>query len=218
MDNNIKEWGENVEDYLKTIGEQSQIYSLLHKKSEKKYNKIAYSIDIPTIVLSTIAGTLSISSSGLFVGNEKMASVFIGMLSLSSSILTTINSYFNFTKRAENHRLCSIQYQKLYLKIDLILGLKSNERPNIQGFIKNINDDYNRLAEISPIIDMKTINDFKKTYKDYKNKIHFPNECNGLEPINIYESRPKIIQKLMNIKAKNEVEDIKEQEDHEEIV
>jgi len=183
----ILDWNDELTNYLKNIGEFSQIYSLLHKLSEKKYNKISYCMDIPNIIISTIAGTLSISSSGLFSGREKEASVFIGILSLTSSILTTINSYFGFKKRSENHRLCSIQYQKIYFKIDLILGLKNNERPPIAEFIKYISDEYNRLSEISPIIDKEILNEFKEKYKEYKNIVSFPAEMNGLTPITIHK-------------------------------
>jgi radical SAM superfamily enzyme len=199
---NIKEWNLELTNYLKQIGEYSQIYSLLHKISEKKYNKISYCMDIPNIIISTVAGTLSISSSGLFSGMEKEASVFIGILSLTSSILTTINSYFGFKKRSENHRLVSIQYQKIYLKIDLILGLKNDERPPITEFIKFITDEYNRLSEISPIIDKEILNEFKEKYNDYKNVVSFPAEMNGLSPITIYKEE-----------FEKELEEIKGEED-----
>jgi hypothetical protein len=190
--NSIKEWNIELELYLKQLGEYSQIYSLLHKNSEKKYNKISYKFDIPNIIISTVAGTLSISSSGLFQGMEKEASVFIGILSLTSSILTTINSYFGFKKRSENHRLCSIQYQKLYLKIDLVLGLKQEERPNINEFIKYITDEFNRLAEISPIIDKELLDDFKNRFKEYKSIVSFPQELNGLSPISLYNNNEEL--------------------------
>jgi len=180
---NVKDWNIELEQYLKQLGEYSQIYSILHKTSEKKYNKISYKMDIPNIIISTVAGTLSISSSGLFQGMEKQASVFIGILSLTSSILTTINSYFGFKKRSENHRLVSIQYQKIYLKIDLVLGLKSDERPSVNDFIKYTVDEYNRLAEISPIIDKELLDEFKNKFKEYKEKVYFPQELNGLSPI-----------------------------------
>jgi hypothetical protein len=189
----VKEWNGEIEDYLKNIGEKSQIYSLLHKNSEKKYNKISYQFDIPNIVIATVAGTLSISSSSLFQGMEKEASIFIGILSLTSSILTTVNSYFGFKKRCETHRLVSIQYQKLFLKIDLVLGLKHEERPSLNEFIKFVTDEFNRLAEISPIIDTDLMSEFKNKFKEYVSKVSFPNELNGLSNITIYKSAEEII-------------------------
>jgi hypothetical protein len=204
--NLIREWNSDLENYLKHLGEFSQIYSLLHKNSEKKYNKISYQFDIPNIVIATVAGTLSISSSGLFQGMEKEASIFIGILSLTSSILTTINSYFGFKKRSENHRLVSIQYQKLFLKIDLVLGLRQEERPNINEFIKFVTDEFNRLAEISPIIDKDLLKEFKNKFKDYKDVVAFPSELNGLSEITVYKTCEELMvdnyRNLKNIQAK----------------
>jgi hypothetical protein len=200
---NVKEWNNELEVYLKQLGEYSQIYSILHKTSEKKYNKISYKMDIPNIIISTVAGTLSISSTGLFQGMEKQASIFIGILSLTSSILTTINSYFGFKKRSENHRLVSIQYQKIYLKIDLILGLKNEERPPINDFIKFTVDEYNRLAEISPIIDKEILEEFKTKFKEYKTKVYFPQELNGLSPITLYSEEETTNSKEIVIKSKS---------------
>jgi hypothetical protein len=206
---NVKDWNIELEQYLKQLGEYSQIYSILHKTSEKKYNKISYKMDIPNIIISTVAGTLSISSSGLFQGMEKQASVFIGILSLTSSILTTINSYFGFKKRSENHRLVSIQYQKIYLKIDLVLGLKSDERPSVNDFIKYTVDEYNRLAEISPIIDKELLDEFKNKFKEYKEKVYFPQELNGLSPITLYSEEETTNSKDLVIKSKQSFDETK---------
>lgn len=215
---NVRDWNNELEEYLKQLGEYSEIYSLLHKNSEKKYNKISYQFDIPNIVISTIAGTLSISSSGLFQGFEKEASVFIGILSLTSSILTTINSYFNFKKRSENHRLVSIQYQKLFLKIDLVLGLRRDERPHINDFIKFITEEFNRLAEISPIIDKELLDEFKNKFKEYKRYIAFPQELNGLSKITIYKEPEHIEEEYTQEEAEVEAQDEAENKDGEENV
>lgn len=205
MDKITNKWHPNIEEYIKTIGEYSQCYYILHRNSEKKYNKISYSLDIPTIIISTIVGTLSISSSGLFESSQKTASVFIGILSLTGSILTTINSYFSFSKRAEKHRLSGIGYQRLYLKIDLILGQKPEERPPVNEFLKTISDEYNRLSEISPVLDESILNDFKTNYKDYKDIVQFPPETNGLNKVTIYQSESKLVLKLKNIADRNEL-------------
>lgn len=214
---NVRDWNNELEEYLKQLGEYSEIYSLLHKNSEKKYNKISYQFDIPNIVISTIAGTLSISSSGLFQGFEKEASVFIGILSLTSSILTTINSYFNFKKRSENHRLVSIQYQKLFLKIDLVLGLRRDERPHINDFIKFITEEFNRLAEISPIIDKELLDEFKNKFKEYKRYIAFPQELNGLSKITIYKEPEHIEQEYTQEEADVEDEEAENKDGEENV-
>lgn len=178
-------WSEDLENYFKSIGEKSYSYALLHKLSEKKYSTRKVYIELPVIVLTSISGTLSISSSSLFAENEKIASIFIGFLSLFCGILNTINTYFSYAKRAEGHRISNIEYNKLFRFLEIELKLPRTERMNPSDLLKFTRDNYERLNEISPLIDIEIIDKFKEKYKDYK--VQKPSECNGLEEITIYK-------------------------------
>ena len=59
---------------------------------------------------------------------------------------------------------------------------KSRIRP--KDLLKIINDSFERLNELSPLIPSKIINKFKVKYKT--STILRPPELNGLEEINIY--------------------------------
>jgi hypothetical protein len=183
MKDNIN-WSNQLEQYLKSISEKSMCLSILHKQSEKKYSNKAYYIDLPVIILSTICGSASLSAKSLFgAENEKISSTIIGCLSLGAGLLNTINSYFAYGRRAENHKSSYLQYNKMSRFIMVQLGLPRLERINAKELLKLVNDDYTRLMEMSSNIDNDLINNFKKKYKDFKTKIHFPNECNGLEEV-----------------------------------
>ena len=177
-------WSNQLEEYLKSISEKSMCLSILHKQSEKKYSNKAYYIDLPVIILSTICGSASLSARSLFgEENEKITSTTIGLLSLGAGLLNTINSYFAYGRRAENHKSSYLQYNKLSRFVMVQLGLPRLERIQAKELLKLINDDYNRLMEMSSNIDDDLIKKFKKKFKDYQTKIHFPNECNGLEEV-----------------------------------
>lgn len=179
-------WSNNLETYLKSISEKSMCLSVLHKKSEKKYSNKAYYIDLPVIILSTICGSASLSAKSLFgEENEKISSTIIGCLSLTAGLLNTINSYFSYGRRAENHKNSYLEYNKLSRFIAVQLGLPRMERILAKDLLKLVNDNYNRMMEMSNNIDDDIIKTFKKKYKNYETKISFPNECNGLEEIKI---------------------------------
>jgi len=84
--NNI-EWSSVLEGFFKDMGEKSYCYGILHKNCEAKYAGKRNFIDLPVIVLSTIAGTLSISNTAIF-GPEhaKCADIGIGVVSLTVSV------------------------------------------------------------------------------------------------------------------------------------
>ena len=59
QNNNIK-LTNNLEGYLKEVGEHSLCLSMLHKSCEAKYSHKALCIDLPVIILSTICGSLTL--------------------------------------------------------------------------------------------------------------------------------------------------------------
>ena len=179
-------WSEQLEAYFKTTGEKAYGYGLLHKQCEKLYTFRTTIIDLPVIILSTICGTLSIGNASLFgTENEKVASMAIGGLSLCVGVINTIGSYFSWAKRAEAHKISSIEYQKLFRFLSVELSLPRDERMACKDLLKTVRETYERLQEIAPLIPQKVLIEFRKKYKKYSN-IAKPSEINGLESIMIH--------------------------------
>jgi len=206
MDNsniNIK-WTKNLELYLKEVAEHSLCLSMLHKSCEAKFSQRALCIDLPVIILSTICGSLTLSAKNLFGAEmEDDALKIVGGLSLITSTLGTIQAYFSFSRRAENHRNSYLEYAKLYRFVKVELGLPRSSRIRPKDLLKLVNDSFERLGELSPLVDKKSIIAFKKKYK--KSKIERPPIVNGLEQIIIYSpSEPDITNEN---EMKNEIVD-----------
>lgn len=182
-------WTLLLEKYFSDTAEKCYCYSYLHKKSEQLYESRRIFIDLPCIILATINGATSIGSQSLFGGAE-MASVGVGIVALFTATLQTIGSYFGWAKRAESHRIASLQYAKLYRTITVDLKLPREERPNLKDFLKNIKEQYDRLSETSPLIPSQVIQHFKSTFKDKQyDSISKPPEANGLEEVVVYDPK-----------------------------
>jgi hypothetical protein len=180
-------WSSALESYFASTGEKAHCLSYLHKRSEMLYASRRTWIDLPVIVLSSVVGFLSVGSSSMFQGNEMAASIGLGLGSLSVSVLQTINTYFGWSKRAEGHRIASIQYARLYRFLNIEMNLPRNERSTPHDLLKTTKEQYDRLAEISPLLPQLALNEFKTKFSNPKYaEISFPEECNGLEHIVIY--------------------------------
>jgi hypothetical protein len=175
------EYTEELEFLLKEIGEKCNGYHYLHSQSEIKYNKINNYISIPTVILSSVAGMASIGTGSMFEGYEKEASIVIGLVSLFTSILNTIQGYFSFSKRSEAHKITAITYKKLYRNISIELSLERNQRIGAKYFLRDIRSSIERLLEISPPLDDDIIEKFKNKFKN--EKVNIPDEANGLSQI-----------------------------------
>jgi hypothetical protein len=176
-------WTDLLEHYFTSTGEKAHCYSYLHKRAEEHYSRMSVYIDLPCIVLATINGATSIGSSSLF-GNNEYASVGVGAVALFTALLQTVGTYFGWSRRAENHKNSSVAYAKLYrfLKIEMALPRESRMRP--KDLLKTIKTEYDRLAEVSPLIPPPIISAFNKRFDNDKYKeISKPEESNGLEHI-----------------------------------
>lgn len=188
------QWTENLEKFLKVLGEHSLCLSILHKDSEALFSYKAMRIDLPVIVFSTLCGSLTLSAKNIFgEENENDALKFVGSLSLITGILGTVQSYFGYNRCAENHRISYLQYSKLYRFIKIQLGLPREQRILPKDLLKIVAENFERLNEISNLIPEKIATKFRSKYK--KETIHRPEVVNGLEQIEIFRPSKELIRK-----------------------
>jgi len=188
----IIHWTSALESYFSETGEKAHCYSWLHKRSEEMYSTRSVWIDLPVIVISTLNGAVSVGSDSLF-GGSQYASVGIGVVALLTAILTTIGSYFAWSRRAEGHRISSINYAKLYRFLSIEMSLPRKERMSPHDLLKYVKTEYDRLAEISPLIPPSVIDMFRKRFSEGKYaEIAKPEDTNGLSPITVYKASDDI--------------------------
>ena len=181
-------WNHALEHYFSETGERCHCYSWLHKRAEEIYSNRTVFIDLPVIILGTLNGAISVGSDTLF-GNSQFSSVGVGVVALLTAILSTIGSYFAWARRAEGHRISCINYAKLYRFLSIELSLPRNERMSPPDLLKYVKTEYDRLAEISPLIPPSVIELFRTRFSDEKYAaIAKPEDTNGLSPVIVYKS------------------------------
>lgn len=178
-------WNGQIERILSEEGERALCYSWLHTQSQKRYATLNNYIAIPTIVLSTVAGTASIGSQTLF-NDPGASSIGIGVMSLTVSVLNTLASHFGWSSRKESHRMTSSSYSKVHRFIMIELSLPRKERMEAQDMLKVVRDQLDRLQETSPQIPEQIIALFKKQFGDTTPDLSKPDITNGLDPIRVH--------------------------------
>jgi hypothetical protein len=179
-------WNHRLEEYFAHTGEKAHCLSWIHRKAEEKYSSQTVWIDLPVIILGTLNGAVSVGSDSLF-GNSQYASVGVGVVALLTAILSTIGSYFAWARRAEGHRISSLNYAKLYRFLSIEMSLPRHERMRPNDLLKYVKNEYDRLSEISPLLPPSVIHKFKQRFssEQYEN-ISKPEDANGLHAIEVY--------------------------------
>jgi hypothetical protein len=188
IENHEISWNVALEKLLAEEGEKALGLAWLHNQCEAHFGARSNWISIPVIILSTLSGTASASSTTFFSDNMKMGSLGIGAVSILCGILNTVNSYFAFAKRTEAHRIADIQFNKVYRFIAVEMTLPRIERIRAKDMLKIVREQVERLAETSPPIPEFIVEKFKKNFrKDYRD-IAQPDITNGLRRIRVNQT------------------------------
>ena len=179
-------WSNQLEDLIAGEAEKCRGLAWIHQQAEQIASSRNNCIQIPVIVLSTLCGTASVSSTTLFgPDNGTTAGVAIGMVSIAVGILNTINSFFAFARKAEAHHIATIHYAKLFSNISVELALPRNERLPPQVLLKNLREQMERLAETTPMPPHAVLNAFNTKFDKYTD-VSKPIETNGLQKVQVY--------------------------------
>jgi hypothetical protein len=177
-------WNVNLEAYFVSSGERANGLAILHKDAEALYSYRRTFLEMPVIIGSALIGFLNAGSMSMF-DDPQTSSVALGVGSLLVSVLQTINTYFSWGKRAEGHRLASIQYAKLFRFLSIEMSLPRDERMEPSDLLKQVKDTYDRLQEVSPLLPAPVLTAFRKKTEKYTD-ISKPAEVNGLDKIVLY--------------------------------
>ena len=173
----IIEYSDDLEHLLKIHAEECESLGILHLASYEKFNRRSNYINIPVIILSSAIGF----ATGIDIGYDNM-NIILGVGSIFVGIIKSIDTYFQLQKRAEGHRMCSLQYEQINKKIQIELALDRSERQSAKDMLNIIKTDIKNLQDISPLIDKDIIHDYNKKYGQYTT-VKKPNFVNGLSEV-----------------------------------
>ena len=166
-------WGKQHEKILIEWGDKAICYSWLHTKEHHSYNFKNRWYTIPVIIMSTLTGTANFAQERIPIDYVPYYTICVGAINILAGIITTIQQFLKITELNEAHRVSAISWDKFYRNIKLELSKAPCERMQSNQMLKLSKEEYNRLIEISPSINVKTIKAFKDKFqgKAIKNKI-----------------------------------------------
>jgi hypothetical protein len=184
-------WNESQELLLKTICERSNCMRWLHTQCISYYDSLHFCLTIPNIIITTVNGSVTMSISSLFTNpnDQQTALTVVGLISLFSAALLTINQYIKSQQMSESHRIASIAYSKLYRTIMNELALRRDQRVNGLDFLNIVRSEIDRLESTSPSVLPFVIRKFNKKF--LKNSIEKPEITGDLDEVYINTTSQK---------------------------
>jgi hypothetical protein len=143
-------------------------YRWLHARSHQRFSRINAYYTIPVIIMSTLTGTANFAQDRVPESYRGYYSMGVGFINILAGIITTIQQFLKISELNESHRVSAISWDKFYRRIKVELSKPIDERQNVTDFLKHSTDEYDRLMETSPNIQLETVLLFQKTFNHTK--------------------------------------------------
>jgi hypothetical protein len=181
----VASWTDSQEKLLKGIAERSNCMRWLHTESSLYFQNVNFYLTIPNIIISTLNGSFTMSLTSLFPDptQQKSATTVIGLISILSAALITMNQYLKSQQMMEAHRSASLSYSKLCRNITNQLSLRRDQRAGGLQFLNLVRSEMDRLESISPSILPFIITRFNTQFNT--NQLEKPEITGDLDEVNI---------------------------------
>ena len=127
-------WDGKCEYLLALYAERFQVYVRLYGQAFRRMQSIGYCLSMPSIVLSTIAGTGNFALSSVSGETTKgVATLALGLMSSSTIVISSIESYFQIPARRESYNLARARYDSMARRIVAELSLQRDLRMSDGG-------------------------------------------------------------------------------------
>jgi len=187
-------WKPEHNEILAEWADKAMCYRWLHFRSYQKYNRYNIAFTVPVIIISTLTGTANFA-----IGSTKVyyASLIIGSFNIIAGIVSTIQHFLKISELNEGHKVASLSWDKFYRNIKMELRKNPDDRMSVVHMLKIYKEEYDRLMEISPIIDDDILCAFKNAFKQSVTfaEVKKPEICNELVPTShiVYQETETVV-------------------------
>lgn len=159
-------WNASQENLLASIADRANCYRWMHNRCHTTYDRWNFLLTVPSIAVSAIAGSATLGLPSLIpdMNYNRLASIGIGLLTLSTGVLQSVNQYMKSAQLAEAHRIAAVAYGKLHCVVSSELALRRDQRLPAADFIKAVRAEQDRLQDTSPNILERVVLRFKAEF------------------------------------------------------
>jgi hypothetical protein len=149
-----------------------------HYESGRIYERRHFVIGVPSIVLSTIVGTSIFASLAELSDSINLVclTILIGLLSVASTVLTSLQTFLDYKGLAERHKLSGARFADLKHKLEIVAVFPHKSDDELKLELLKIEEEWEKIREESPNFQSKlwhkierkmTLEEDKKMHPDF---------------------------------------------------
>lgn len=138
---------------------------LAHYQSARSFEKRHLWLGLPAIALSTIVGTSVFATIEQTADNSRKLwlQITIGLLSVLSAVLVSLQTFLRYAERAEKHRVAGARFANLKHEIELLSTMPPPNPADLRQALADIEGKWSKLREDSPNLSEAIWKDVERT-------------------------------------------------------
>lgn len=131
-----------------------------HYEAASRLKRMNYWFGVPVVAITSIVGTSVFSSTSATEGLENSTRLMLGAISVIAAVLASLQTFLNFSERAEKHRITAARYGAVRRRLEVLLVRCANSVS--QDEMEQVQKDIDGLAADAPNISKKIFEDSMK--------------------------------------------------------
>ena len=121
-----------------------------HELAARRNDTYRYWLGVPTIIFATVVGSSVFASLDAQVNTS--FKIILGLVSITSAVLASLQTFYNFTGRAETHRVTAIKYKAMIRELEQLLTGSARQLPEMSDFLNDLRQRLNDLEAEAPVV------------------------------------------------------------------
>lgn len=141
-----------------------------HDEAARQNDQYHRALGVPTIVLSAIVGTSIFTSLEMQV--DPSLKILVGLISITATVLASLQTFYNFADRADKHRIAGVKYKEMIRELEQLLTqpkemlAKPIGQESKLAWLNDIRERFDTLEEEAPVVSSRIYTRIEKQYTD----------------------------------------------------
>ena len=121
-----------------------------HDLAARRNDTYRYWLGVPAVILSAIVGTSVFASLGTQV--DASLKIVVGLVSIISAVLASLQTFYNFASGAESHRVAGVKYKIIIRELEQVLTQPLEQLPDKPHYLNDLRKRLDDLELEAPVV------------------------------------------------------------------
>lgn len=125
-----------------------RIFNTAYHKASLDYERQHKMFGIPVVIITAIVGTTIFAT--MSQTENTWLKITTGIISVAATVLSSLQTFLNYSEKAEKCKTASLEYGDLARKLEIALTNEADYKKNEKDILTQINEKWSEIGKAAP--------------------------------------------------------------------